>query len=202
VHTAVRQYGFSIALSALVVVVFSVAGWLVARASSRAGRPALIPVARVLAAGALLLILAATAVPHTWPPRLLHDGEVILTFGDGGLGDWRLVLHDPRSEDAVLFVLNVLLYIPLTMFGTIALPRRRLAILLGSLALSCLIEVVQFRWLGRVAAVDDVVLNMVGAVAGCIVGGIIVARSSGGVGALPRRRGHTIRFEEKGEGRG
>jgi VanZ like family len=182
-HPAVRQYGLSIALSALVVVVFSVAAMWVSRRCSAAGRPALVRVARVLALGGLVLIFAATAVPHTWPPRLLRDGEFILTLGDGGLGDWRVVLRDPSSEDAVLFVSNLLLYIPLTLFGTIAFPRRRAAILLGSLALSCLIETIQYRWLGRVAAVDDVVLNMVGAVAGCALGSLIVARSSSRCGA-------------------
>jgi glycopeptide antibiotics resistance protein len=186
-HAVLRQYGLSIALSLLVVAASSVAGWVVAGDNARNGKPVLVPTARVLAIGAVLLILAATALPYTWPPRLLGDGDVILTFGRGGLADWRAVIHNPDSAHAILFVANVLLYIPLTLFATIGWRRRRIAILAGSLALSCLIEVVQFTWLGRVAAVDDVFLNMVGAVVGCLAGSVIAAGSS----ALEDRRHHS-----------
>jgi VanZ family protein len=171
-HGVIRQYGLSIVLSLLVVAASSVAAWLVAGRSSRNGRPTLVPAARALTIGAVLLILAATALPYSWPPRLLGDGAVILTFGRGGLDDWLGVVRDPNSEHAILFVANVVLYIPLTLFATIGWRRRRIAILAGALVLSCLIEVVQFAWLGRVAATDDVFLNMVGALLGCLAGSV------------------------------
>jgi hypothetical protein len=174
-----HQYGLSIVFSAIIVLAFSCLGWLVARQCRQAGRPALVPTARTLALGALLLILAATALPYRLPPPGFRGYvPVNLTLGRGGLTDWRAVFEDPVSTRALLFDGNVLLYFPFASFATIGWPHRRATILIGSFILCCLVELVQFEWLSRTAAIDDVVLNMVGAVAGVIVGSAVAARSS------------------------
>jgi hypothetical protein len=143
---------------------------LLARERSH-GRPGHRPAARALAAGAAGVVLVATAAPHSWPPQLHPDGDLVLQLGGGGLA----VLAEPGSLAAVLLVANVLLYVPLGFTARLAWPRT-LPVLAGIVGLSVLIEVVQWQWLGRVACTDDVVLNAAGGVMGIMLAASVLAR--------------------------
>jgi VanZ family protein len=142
------------------------------------GRSRIAAASRALAIGAYAVMLVATAVPNRWPLRPRGYVAPNLALGGGGLGDWRAVLHDPTSAPAVLFVGNIVLYVPFGLFATIGWPRRRVAIVALSALTSALVELAQYQWLGRNATVDDVVLNTLGALMGCVAGTLLVARSS------------------------
>jgi hypothetical protein len=128
-----------------------------------------VPTSRVLAVGSAMVIGAAMGLPLSWPPRWEGLGDLVLQPGRGGLSDWRVLFDARESLAALLLVANVLLYIPLSLFATFAWPTARSRILLGCLALSLLVELVQLILLARVASVDDVLLNMAGAVIGYLV---------------------------------
>jgi VanZ like family len=177
------DYWLAIVLSAVVVVASLMVAANVADACAGDGRPALGPVSRVLAIGSVGLILVTTALPHRWPPGPRGYVGVDLALGHGGLADWRAVFEHPTSAPALLFVGNILLYVPFALFATVGWPRRRPSIVLVSALMSGLIELVQYAWLGRTAAVDDVVLNLTGAIVGCAFGSLIVACSSSRGGA-------------------
>ncbi len=174
-HRSFREYALSFALSVLVVIASAIVAWRVARRCARDGDPALVPTARVLAVGGLFLILATTAVPYIWPPPELQGFVGIkLSLGSAGLDDWLKLFTDPISKAALLFVGNVLLYVPVSLFGTVGWANRRAAVLLGCVLVSCLVELVQYQWLHRTAAVDDVVLNTAGAVLGSVTGWLTI----------------------------
>ena len=175
-HTVLRDYWLAIVLGVAVVVASLMAAANVSDAEAREGRPALGPVARVLAMGSFGLILVATALPYRWPPGPRGYVDANLALGHGGLADWRAVFEHPTSAPALLFVGNILLYVPFALFATIGWPGRRLWIVVVSALASGLIELAQYAWLSRNAAVDDVVLNVIGAVLGCAIGSRIVSR--------------------------
>ena len=188
-HTVLRDYWPAIVLGVVVVVASLMAAANVSDAEAREGRPALGPVARVLAMGSFGLILIATALPYRWPPGPRGYVDANLALGHGVSADWRAVFEHPTSAPALLFVGNILLYVPFALFATIGWPGRRLSIVVSALA-SGLIELAQYAWLSRNAAVDDVVLNVIGAVLGCALG------------SPHRRRGIPSASREEGERRG
>jgi len=125
---------------------------------------------RVIAVGSAFSIVAATAVPYTWPPVRYGLGDLVLVPGRGGMGDLAQILAAPGSLAAILLAANVLLYIPLTLAAAVGWPQRSATILLAALLLSLSVETVQYLVLERVAATDDVILNMTGAVMGLAAG--------------------------------
>jgi hypothetical protein len=164
------QFAFSLRISLLVAMATAVTAGVVAIRRRRARRPVLAPTSRVLAVGCAMVVVTAMSLPHTWPPQWEGIGDLVLAPGRGGLSDWRVLIEEPNSLAAVLLVANVLLYIPLSLFSTLAWPGIGGPVLLGCLALSLLVELVQLVLLGRVASVDDVLLNMAGAVIGHAIG--------------------------------
>jgi hypothetical protein len=176
VRVLVSHYAFSLKLAVYVAVVTSVvAAVFILR--SRDARHAIRPVSRVLAVGWVLVIAVATGLPRDWPPDW-GAGDLELIPGTGGLSKWRDVIHEPNTLDALLLVLNVFLYIPLAFFLMLAWPRRPGRVLAACVGLSLLVEIAQLVVLDGVTAVDDVFLNMAGAVTGVVLGLAVTRRPS------------------------
>lgn len=171
---------------AVLVVVFAsaVVAAVVAIRRTRSGHPRLTPVARVLTVGWALVIVAATAMPFSRGFSL--DGDLVLAPGGAGLGDLDQIAADPTSLAAVLLLSNILLYVPLAFFAVLSFHRRRHLALIVCLAVALAVEAAQYLFLGRVAATDDLILNMVGSLIGYTMGVIVLRSSSGG-----RREGRT-----------
>lgn len=127
--------------------------------------------ARILAGGSALVVVLATAVGPIDP-----DGDLVLRPGGAGLGDLDQILADPNSLAGVLLVSNVLLYLPVTLFGRLGWPEHPGRVLLFALLLAISIETAQFLWLGRVASTDDVLLNFLGATIGFLAGSWLIRR--------------------------
>ena len=166
------QFGFNLALAAAVVVLSGAAASIVAVRRGREDQPRWPAVARVLTAGAVPLIVVTTALPDGWPIRWGPGGDLVLEPGTGGLRTWATDLSEfPQTLASILLVANVALYMPLAFFAVIGWGGRyRARILLGCLALSLTVELVQYVGLEGVAATDDVLLNMLGAVSGYLLG--------------------------------
>lgn len=130
----------------------------------RSGQPWLGGASRVLAVGAVLVIIVSTALP--WSGVRLGEGDLVLTPGRGGLGNIDNILADPNSLAGVLLLSNVVLYIPVAFFGALGWYNLRRFVIPASLGLSVLVETMQLLILGRVAATDDVLLNIGGAAIG------------------------------------
>lgn len=160
-HTAIVVASVLLALG---VVVTAVISWR----SRAAGRSA----ARGLAAVSLLAILAATVTPQSWPPERDGWGDLVVAPGGDSLGRLEVLHADPNSLAAVLVVLNVALFVPLAGFAVLGWGRPW-TVLLVAVAVSMGIETVQLVALSRVAATDDVILNLAGAVLGIGLGRVI-----------------------------
>lgn len=162
---------FALAIRLAAVVALATAAWAAATGANRrrSGLPVAPAVARVLAAGAAAVAFVATSVRGD---RLTFErgGDLVLTPGGAGLGDLGELWSDPTSLAAVLLVANVALYVPVAFFAVVGWYRSRHLVLPGCLALSVTVEAVQYLALGRVAALDDVVLNVLGAAAGYLLG--------------------------------
>lgn len=138
------------------------------------GRRSLGAACRVLAVGAGAVVVLATAAPDTWPPMLASDGDLVIEPGEGGLGEWQVLLEQPNSLAAVLLVANVLLYLPLGFFARLGW-HRSLPVLAGAAALSAAVETLQWQALGRVASTDDFLLNVGGAAVGLLLALVVGA---------------------------
>jgi drug/metabolite transporter superfamily protein YnfA len=176
VRGLVSYYAFSLKLAFYIAVVTSVAAALVIL-RSRDARHAIKPVSRVLAVGWVLVIAVATGFPRDWPPDW-GAGDLELIPGTGGLSNWRDVIREPNTLDSLLIVLNVVLYVPLAFFLTLAWPQRPGRVLAACVGLSLVVEIAQLVVLDGVAAVDDVFLNMAGAVVGVVLGLAVSRRPS------------------------
>jgi hypothetical protein len=155
------NFGLSLLLAAGTVVASALLAAVVAHRRRAAGRPWFAPVARVLAGGAVVVILVTTALPSRF--AIESDGDLVLSLGRAGLGDWRQFFDDPVSLASIELVANVALYAPVAFTMVLGWYRLRSAVLPACLALSIGIEATQFLVLGRVGALDDVVLNVAGA---------------------------------------
>lgn len=122
------------------------------------------------------MIVAATAMPFADGFRF--DGDLVLAPGGAGLGDLDQFLADPASLAGILLVSNIALYVPLAFFAVIGFHQRRHLVLVGCLILSLMVEATQFLLLGRVAATDDVILNMTGAALGLVAALALIGRST------------------------
>lgn len=158
------NFGPSLVLSLVAFSLASVGAVLVGRNRMRESRPWLAPVARILTAGAIAVVVLSTALPDRF--ELSRDGDLVLQLGRAGLGDWRRALGDPSSLPSIQLFANVLLYVPVGFGMVFGWYHRRHLVLAACLALSVAIETVQLLALGRVAALDDVILNLAGAAAG------------------------------------
>lgn len=132
----------------------------------RAGRLWLQAVGRILTTGSVGVVILATALPRS--ARIESDGDLVLTPGRGGLGDLGQILADPTSLAGVLLLSNLVLYIAVAFFAVYGWHEKRWLVLPACLGLSVLVEAIQFLLLGRVAATDDVILNMAGGLIGYV----------------------------------
>lgn len=143
------------------------------RARLSASRPSR---ARPIAAVLLLLYAAAVLVVVMWPSPVDEKARGMLARILKGLHDRHLLefLGYPQVE----FLSNIALFIPLGVLLGLLLGRRiwGLAVLVcfaGSVA----IELTQYVFLpARFATVDDVIANTLGALAGALVAGALLAR--------------------------
>lgn len=150
-------------LTALAVLALAVAVRAGARARA-AGRPVVPAAARAFVVPAVLAVLLATALPDSWPPPFT-GGDLVLRPGEGGLDRLPQLWRAPGDLEAVLLVANVLLYVLLAAAISLGWGRPTRALACAA-ALTVLVESVQYAALERVAAVDDVLLNLTGAVLG------------------------------------
>jgi len=188
------QFGTSLFLAFVIVLVSSMAAAVAARRAGAAGRSGREAAARVLAAGAVLVTIVATALPRRF--GIETDGDLVLQLGRGGLREWRNLFVDPLTLASIELVANILLYSAIGFTMTIAWYRKRRFVVIACVLLSVLVETAQYLVLGRVAAVDDVLLNMVGAVIGYLAAVMVFA-----VGDRSRRRlpsGRRLRGREAG----
>jgi hypothetical protein len=171
VRGLLSQFGVNLVAAALVTSLSVSLAVVLAVRRRRQRRPALPDAARVLAIGSVVLILVTTALPNEWPIRWVSDGDLILQPGMGGLRTWRAELaRFPQTLASILLVANVVVYMPLTFFGVIGWGRRALGpLLLASLGISVFVEAMQYLGLGRVAATDDVIVNMLGGLFGVLL---------------------------------
>lgn len=168
------QFDDSLVIAVSVVVVTLVAAAGIGFRTRQSGRSWRVPVARVLTVGSVAVAVVATALPRSGF-RIERDGDLVMTPGRGGLGDLGQVAADPTSLAAVLLFANVLLYVPTAFMATLGWLHRHRRVLPGCLLLSIVVETGQYTVLGRVATVDDVILNTAGAVTG-YVAALAVAR--------------------------
>lgn len=160
------QFALSI-IVVLVVGIVAVAATSISVGRARsAGLPWIASAARIMAAASVVTTLAATAMPRRL--AIEADGDLALQLGRGGLGDWSILFNDPTSLASIALLGNVLLYVPVAFTTVVGWYRWRRLVLPVCLALSIGIEMVQYLALGRVAALDDIVLNMTGAVIGYV----------------------------------
>ena len=166
------QFGPSLVLVALIAAIALPFVWSAARRASATGGSLSGAAARVLAGAAVMATIVATALPRTF--GLETDGDLVLGLGRGGLGEWRILFDDPTSLASIELLANVLLYVAVGFTATLGWFRQRRFVLPACLALSVLIEAAQYGLLGRVAALDDVVLNGAGALIGYLAAVAIV----------------------------
>jgi hypothetical protein len=173
------QFGTSVFLVFVTVVVsLLVAGWA-GRRASRNGASGTRAAIRVLAIGAAVAIVVATALPQAWPPRFSGDGDLVLELGRGGLSDWPSIFESPTSTTSVLLLANVILYMPFGFLGVLGWPDHALRVVAAGLGISLLVEISHFTITERVASTDDVLLNTAGLLLGWVLGlvaGKVLAR--------------------------
>ena len=167
------QFGQNLFVAFAVFGIALVAAAVVALRRHTSGRPILEPTAQILALGSALVILAATALPPG-PVRRYGFGDLVLHLGAAGLSNWQILLDDPFSWEALLISLNVVLYVPLGLLVLVGW-RSGLKVAFGvCLGLSVAVETVQWAAFQRVAALDDVLINVAGGVIGIILGALFL----------------------------
>ena len=160
-----NNFSLAIRLSAVVAVATWVSTLMTVVRRRREGRTLVVGGARVCAVGFAVIAMISTSVRGR---RLVFEsgGDLVLVPGGAGLGDLEQIAADPTSLAAMLLVGNVALYIPVALAAVIGWYPHRRKVLVGCLFLSLFVESLQFAALGRVAALDDVVLNMIGTAIG------------------------------------
>lgn len=168
------QFGVSLTLSMIALVVAVVVAVARGTQAAKEGQSWWGPVVRALAIGAAVVIFVATALPQVWPPRLSGDGDLVLELGRGGLAEWRSVIEAPTSWASILILANIAVYVPFGFLGALAWPDRGARVLAAGLGISLLVELSHFTISERVASIDDVLLNGTGLLIGWL-GGVAVA---------------------------
>lgn len=127
----------------------------------------------LLLVGSVAGVISVTLFGSTWPAGPGHHANLVpFRFLPEVLGSAGHTL----ARAAV--VANVLLFAPIGFFGQLLRRRCPLTIAAVALALSVAIEAVQFET-GRVADVDDVILNGVGALLGALAAAMVTALLAG-----------------------
>lgn len=176
------QFGTELLVVAALAALTVAAAAAVAGHRASRGRAWGAAASRVLAVGAVGCVLVATAAPALGDGDG-HRGDLAWQPGRGGLGDLAARLADPDSLATVLLVLNLVMFVPVGLFAALGWPGRAGRVLLACLGLSLLVETAQLLFGGRVAATDDVLLNLAGAAAG-----VGVARVATRLHRAPRRK--------------
>jgi len=114
------NFGPSLALAAVVALSTSLAALVVAWRRHAAGDPWQAPAARVFAIGAIIVVIAATALRRRF--GIDTDGDLVLRLGRAGLADWRVAFRDPGSLPAIQLFSNVLLHAPVGFGLRVAAP--------------------------------------------------------------------------------
>jgi hypothetical protein len=171
------QFGPNVLLTVAIVVGSVSAATVLALRQRRHGEPVLRPVARLLAWCSVAVIIAATLGFRGMDGG---DGNWVLGLGDGGL---RWGIEDlgifPHTVQSILLVGNIILYVPLGLFGAFGTPDgRRGRVFLACAGVSLAIELLQANVLGGQGATDDVVLNLLGLTIGWVLG-LAVIRFTG-----------------------
>jgi len=129
---------------------------------------------RWVSAGLLVAFLAAVAVITFTPGTPDVNGQrdliaFLVRAHAQGLPQW-------VTFGKVEFGANVLMFVPIGLFGALALPRARWLIVPAAVAMSAVIEAVQAADLpSRVGTPRDVVANGVGALIGYLVATVVLA---------------------------
>jgi len=129
---------------------------------------------RWVSAGLLVAFLAAVAVVTFTPGPPDADGQrdliaFLARAHAQGLPQW-------VTFGKVEFGANVLMFVPIGLFGALALPRARWLIVPAAVAMSAVIEAVQAADLpARVGTPRDVVANGAGALLGYLVAQVVLA---------------------------
>lgn len=132
---------------------------------ARTGRRRHLPMLAVVASA--VLVVVATGLPTHWSDQ--SGAAWRLAPGHGGLGKAGLqLLGGSPGAAAELLVLNGLLYVPLGAALAWRWPDRP-ELLVVPVTVSTVMETVQYLALDRVAATDDVLVNVAGAVAGWLL---------------------------------
>lgn len=173
-NTLSSQFGTSLILSTIALLVAVSVAIGRGRQAAKAGQGPWTPALRVLVLGAAVVIVVSTALPQVWPPRFSGDGDLVLEFGRGGLAEWRSIFEAPASWASILLLANVAVYVPFGFVGTLAWPNRKGRVLATGLAISLLVEVSHFTISERVASTDDVLLNATGLLIGWIAGVVVM----------------------------
>lgn len=168
-----RQFSTSFALCVIALSISILLAGLFATRAVRDGRDPWRAAFRVLALGFAAIILAATALPQSWPPVSAGTGRVMLEVGQGGLADLKWVLRAPTSWPAAMLMMNVVLYVPFGLLGALAWPQRKWLVLAVGLFVSLAVESSQMLW-ARVAATDDFILNATGLLIGWAAGLVLL----------------------------
>ncbi|MGH2463305.1 MAG: VanZ family protein [Candidatus Limnocylindria bacterium] len=141
-----------------------------------------------LIAGMLLAVWLAAGLALTLRPVQPLPGSVVV---DNFIPFWTMAIYLANSGSPFWVgqaIGNLLLLLPLGLLGPIALPAMSgwLRVLLVALAASLAVEVAQLWIPNRSADVDDVVLNVVGAMIGYAIFRFLRLRSEG-VTPVPER---------------
>ena len=129
---------------------------------------------RWVSAGLLVAFLAAIAVITVTPGPPVADGQrdliaFLARAHTQGLPQW-------VTFGKVEFGANVLMFVPIGLFGALALPRARWLIVPAAVAMSAVIEAVQAAGLpARDGTARDVIANGVGALIGYLVATVVLA---------------------------
>lgn len=163
------QFGASLALAAFVAVAtlasMAAMWWATRHADREVARRR---VGLVGLAGAVGVVLAATALPTAWPPVRDGWGDLALQPGRGGLASWRELARPLESLATVQLWANVVVYLPVGA-ALAAVTRSALRTFALGLVLSVLVESWQLVALSRVASTDDVLLNLLGTGLGAVL---------------------------------
>lgn len=166
------QFGESVGVAVIVTVVATLTAIVVGVRRRRAGEAWLPPAARVLTVGAVVTTIVSTALPRS--ANIERDGDLVWSLGGAGLGNLDQLAANPNSLAAVLFVGNIVLYTAVAFCAVLGWYEHRRWVMAWCLGLSVAVETVQYLALGRVAATDDVLINMLGAAIGFAAGQLAV----------------------------
>lgn len=129
---------------------------------------------RVISAILLVAFCAVVAIITFWPGPPDPDGqqalrEFLVRAHANGLPGW-------ITFGKIEFGANILMFVPIGLFGALSLPRHRWLIIPAAFAASAAIEIVQHAGLPeRVGSFRDVLANGLGATVGYLLSCVVIA---------------------------